>query len=328
MTELESCCAGILKFIEGNDNFLVTAHLSADGDAYGAALAIAYFLKMNGKNYQVVFHDQQKDEKYKFLQGWEEIVSYSDELLNEHFDAAIVVDVPSRARIGNPAKLLPEPEKTIKIDHHPEEDVFSSLSLVDVGASSTCQLVYELVARSALQMDFHLANQLMCGIMYDTGRFSFSNTSARDFEIAAHLASLGVSSNIIAAHLFFSNSLEALKVVGYGLANMETYLDGKVCLIYLPYDVMKKAENLDIDELANYSLAVKDVEVGLYVRHAEPTLTKISFRSKGKVDVNRVAKKFGGGGHVHAAGCRVKDTPEKVIPEIIAEINTQLNQQD
>jgi phosphoesterase RecJ-like protein len=327
MTELENCCAGILKFIEKNDNFLVTAHLSADGDAYGAALAIAYFLKLKGKNYRVVFHDQQKDDKYKFLQGWEDIVSYSDALLNDRFDAAIVVDVPSRARIGNPAKLLPAPEKCIKIDHHPEEDEFSSLSLVDVRASSTCQLVYELVVRSALEMDFHLANHLMCGIMYDTGRFSFSNTSARDFEIAAHLASLGVSSNIIAAHLFFSNSLEALKVVGYGLANMETYLNGKVCLIYLPYEVMKKAVNLDIDELANYSLAVKDVEVGLYVRHAEPTLTKISFRSKGKVDVNRVAKKFGGGGHVHAAGCRVNSSPEKVIPEIIAEIDAQLDNQ-
>ena len=225
MLELESCCAGILKFIEENDNFLVTAHLSADGDAYGAALAVAYFLKLNQKKCQIVFHDQQKDEKYKFLTGWEDIVSYSDEF-NECYDAAIVVDVPSRARIGNPSKLLPVPEKCIKIDHHPEEDLFSSLSLVDVRASSTCQLVYELVVRSNVQIDFNMANQIMCGIMYDTGRFSFSNTSARDFQIAAHLASLGVSSNIIAANLFFSNSLDALKVIGYGLSNMETYLDG------------------------------------------------------------------------------------------------------
>ncbi len=327
MEKLAKTCARVLDFIKWRDNFVVTAHINADGDAYGAALAIAYFLKQQGKKFEVIFHDQQKDKKYEFLWGWNEIQTY-DQVLKRNFDAAIVVDVPSKARIGDPADLLPAAEHCLKIDHHPIEEDFSEYHLVDTAASSTCQLVYEIIIRSGIQLDYDLATLLFVGIMYDTGRFSFSNTRQRDFEIAAHLVSYGVSSNQIAARLFFSNTFEALKVVGYGLKTMQSRLDGQVCVIFLPYEVMREARDLDIDELTNYSLAVKGVEVGIFVRQIEPNFTKVSFRSKGKVDVNQVARKFGGGGHVHAAGCRTSTAPEVIIDQIVAEIHRQLAPQE
>lgn len=323
MNELKNKCASLLHFIEQNDNYLVTAHLGADGDAYGAALAIAYFLEQSGKKYEVVFHDQKLDEKYEFLWGWQHIKSY-DSKMTQKYDAAIVVDVPSRARIGDPAKLLPDAPFCLKIDHHPIEDHFTDFSFVDTKASSTCQLIYEIISRSSAAMDATMADLLLSGIMYDTGRFSFANTRTRDFEIAAHLTSLGISSNIIAGNLFFSNTFDALKIVGYGLANMQSHLNGQLCIIYLPLEIMQQANGEDIDELANYSLSIRGVEVGLYVRHAASDLTKISFRSKGKVDVNKVARMFGGGGHVHAAGCRISTGPEDVLPKIISEIDRQL----
>ncbi|MCB0261834.1 MAG: hypothetical protein KDH98_01670, partial [Calditrichaeota bacterium] len=121
-----------------------------------------------------------------------------------------------------------------------------------------------------------------------------------------------------------SNTFDALKIVGYGLANMQSHLNGQLCIIYLPLEIMQQAKGEDIDELANYSLSIRGVEVGLYVRHAASDLTKISFRSKGKVDVNKVARMFGGGGHVHAAGCRISTGPEDVLPKIISEIERQL----
>lgn len=323
MEKLAKTCARALDFIKRHDNFLVTAHINADGDAYGAALAIAYFLKLQKKQYEIIFHDQTRDEKYDFLWGWEKIQPY-DQSMQRNFGAAIVVDVPSKARIGDPAAFLPEPAHCLKIDHHPIEEEFSDFHLVDTAASSTCQLVYEIVIRSGIELDYDFANLLFTGIMYDTGRFSFSNTRQRDFEIAAHLASFGVSSNQIASRLFFSNTLEALKIVGYGLENMQSRLDGRVCVIFLPYKIMRDAQHLDIDELTNYSLAVKGVEVGIFVRQVEPNFTKVSFRSKGRVDVNQVARKFGGGGHVHAAGCRTSVAPEVIIEQIVAEIHHQL----
>ena len=313
----------ILRFLETHDNYLITAHMNADGDAYGAALAMGYFLQKMSKNYRIIFHDREKEEKYNYLWGWKQIEPF-EKHVSQSFDAAVLVDVPSKKRIGDPAELLPAPEKCLKIDHHPDEEYFADLNLIDTHASSTCQLVYEIVSRSSVKMTHDLAVLLFSGIMYDTGRFSFSNTRSRDFEIAAHLATYRVNPSEIANYLFYSNSIESYKIIGYGLMNMETRLDGKVCIIQLPYEIMKEAKNLDIEELTNYSLAVKGVEVGLFIRQVETDFVKVSFRSKGKVDVNTVARVFDGGGHIHAAGCRTNGDPDELKEKILREIEKQL----
>ncbi len=313
----------ILDFLRRQDNYLVTAHLSADGDAYGAALAMAYLLEKWGKRYEIIFHDRHKEEKYSYLWGWDKIRACEGSR-SHSFTAAIVVDVPSRSRIGDPAALLPPPERCVKIDHHPIEEEFTRYSLVDTSASSTCQLIYDMLVRSGIEFDRVLADLLLSGIMYDTGRFSFSNTNRRDFEIAARLVSFGSQPNQIATHLFFNHNFQSLKILGYGLANMESYLDGRVCVICLPLSIMEQAQQVDIDELSNYSIAVKGAEVGLFIRQPEPGFVKVSFRSKGRVDVNKIARLFGGGGHIHAAGCRVTGNPEEIKHRIIAEIRAQL----
>lgn len=325
MKKIDKTCSGILDFIRGQDNFIITTHLSADGDAYGAALSVAFLLNQLGKSYDIVLHDQEKQIKYKYMWGWEDVLHYSENW-PKTYDAGIVVDVPSQTRIGDPASLLPAPANCVKIDHHPIEENFSDYNLVETAASSTCQLIYEIIVRSGIEFNYDVANLLLSGIMYDTGRFSFSNTNKRDFEIAAHLLSYDVNPNLVASHLFFNNDFESMKTIGYGLANMKSPLNGKVCLIYLPLDIMQRAEKLDIEELANYSLAVEDVEVGLFIRQPEPDFIKVSFRSKGLVDVNKVARSFGGGGHVHAAGCRVRGNPEELMQQIINKINDQLKE--
>ena len=323
MGNLNNICEQILDFFDKHDNFLITAHLSADGDAYGAALSIAFYLNFLSKKYEVVFHDQEKETKYDYLWGFDEIRSYNKNMTQE-YDAAVIVDVPSKSRIGDSANLLPIPEYCLKIDHHPVEEHLSEISLVDTSASSTCQLVYEILSRSNIVFEKELATLLLSGIMYDTGRFSFSNTSQRDFEIAANLTGAGASSNQIASHLFFNNSFESLKMVGYGLANMQLRLNGKVCVISLPLELMQSSKRIDTDELSNYSLAIKGVEVGLFVRQFDENITKVSFRSRGLVDVNKVARNFGGGGHLHAAGCRTNAEPDGLIENILIEIQKQL----
>lgn len=313
----------ILEFLSENDDFLLTTHLSADGDAYGSMLAMAYLLEMWGKKYEMIIHDREKEEKYSYLWGWEKIRVYHKDY-RRSYQAAVVLDVPSRSRIGDPEALLPLPEKCLKIDHHPVEEDFTRYSLVDTCASSTCQLVYEILTRGNVELDRNLSDLLLSGIMYDTGRFSFSNTNQRDFEIAADLVSYGSQPHQIATNLFFNNNFQSLKILGYGLSNIESHLDGKVCVIYLPTEILRQADQVDMEDLTNYSIAIKGVEVGLFIRQPEPGLIKVSFRSRGRVDVNKVARSFGGGGHIHAAGCRVSGDPEEIKDKIIGEIKAQL----
>lgn len=313
----------ILEFIKARNNFLLTTHMGADGDAYGAISAFSRFLDLCGKQHEIVFHDQELETRYQFFYGWEKIKPYSDKLPGL-YDAAIILDVPSKNRIGDPAKLLPPPENCIKIDHHPIEDELAHINLVDITASSTCLLVYEVISRSDVQMDFDLANALFGGIMYDTGRFSFSNTRQRDFEIAAHLLKYGVKPHDVANKIFFSSSFQSMRIIGRGLADMEVHLDGKLCIIFLPLEVMKNNNHNEIEELANYSVAIKGAEVGLFIREAKPNFFKVSFRSKGLVNVMEVAKVFGGGGHAHAAGARFEGNYNELKKRLISEVAKQL----
>lgn len=327
---MEKIISKILEFISANDNYLVTTHQNADGDAYASVLAVAYFLDNLDKKNEVVIHDPEKDTKYQYLRGWDRIISLpkdSDGRSKQpdtKYDAAIILDVPSKSRIGNPSKLLPPPEKCIKVDHHPEEEDLSHINLVDTAASSTCQLIYEIFSQGKVQFDYDLANLIFSGIMYDTGRFSFSNTRQRDFEIAAHLLQFGVKPHEVANRLFFSSSFDSLRVIGKGLAEMESHLDGKLCIIFLPLSVMQNNNHSEIEELANYSVAIKGSEVGLFIRETKPNFFKVSFRSRGLVNVNRVAKTFGGGGHAHAAGCKFEGDFSQLKQKLISEVGKQL----
>jgi phosphoesterase RecJ-like protein len=314
----------ILDFIENTNNFLITSHQNADGDAFASVLATAYLLEYWKKSYQIIIHDNAIDQKYQFLWGIEKIKSFDPDS-KQNFDAAIVLDVPNLERIGKPAVLLPGKDKCIKIDHHPVEEEFAELSMVDITASSTSQVIFDMIEESSIPLSQELAQIIYTGIMYDTGRFSFSNTRKRDLEIAAILFDYDVKPHLIANHMFFSNSFDSMKTLGYALNNMQVYLDGSLSIIFLPYEVMRNNTQAEVEELANYSVSIRGVEVGLFIREIEPEFYKVSLRSRGRINVNIIAKIFGGGGHDHAAGARFKGSIKELKDKMIREVDKLLS---
>ncbi len=314
--------AAILALINRHETFMVTAHISADGDAYGAALATAYLLEKLGKKVEVIFSDVDIDEKYRSLAGWEDIISWSSDL-NREFDAAIAVDVSSRKRIGDAAALLPEADRCVMIDHHPKEEQFADTIMHDTAASSASRLVFELVEAAGIEMDADLATLILTGIMFDTGRFAFSNTSSRDFEIAGKLIEAGARPEKVSELMMFNIPLISLKTIGYGLADLETRLNGKVGLIFLSKERIEVEEPLDIDPLASYSLSPRGAEVGIFIRETSE-LFKISLRSKGLIDVSAIAREIGGGGHKQAAGCRFEGEYNTLLERLLNLIEQQL----
>ena len=314
----------VLKFIGSNDKFLLSAHINADGDAVASVIATKLLLDKFGKTSYMVFNDAEIDSRFNYLKNFDKIIHYNNELKLK-IESAIILDVPGTHRLGDVAKLLPDPSKVVKIDHHPEEDRFAEINMSDEGASSTTQLIYEIIDQSELEIDFDLAQAIYTGIVYDTGRFSFSNTTSRDMYICGEMIDLGIEPAEINNRIFFENSFDALRTIGRGLANLESYLDGAVNVIYLDYESMSKNHQGEIEELANYSVAIRGGEVGLFIREAKPGFHKVSFRSKGKVDVNQVAKKtFNGGGHARAAGCKVEASKEEILKKILTEIEKRL----
>jgi len=313
----------IFSFLKANDHFLLSAHINADGDAVASVIAMGLLLEKMKKNYYMVFHDEQVDTRFKYLKNFDKIYHY-DFSLRLPIRSAVILDAPGIKRLGKVAKLLPDRSQIVKIDHHPVEDDFAAITMVDEGASSATQLIYEVIELSKIKCNLDLAEAIYTGIVYDTGRFSFSNTTARDMYICGKMIESGVEPAKINDRIFFENSFEAIRTIGRGLADMENFLDGRVNVIYLDFDTMRQNHHGEIEELANYSVAIRGGKVGVFIREIRPGFHKISLRSKDEINVNIIAKKFQGGGHMRAAGCRLEGTKREVIDQIIKEIAKQL----
>jgi len=313
----------VIDFIQHNDSFLVSAHINADGDAVASVIAVGQLLEHFKKRYYMVLHDSQINTRYSYLKNYDRIIT-NNFALDLQIKAAIILDVPGTKRLGDVEKLLPHRSKIVKIDHHPEEDDFAAVSMADEKASSTTQLVYEVLDQAKVKIDFDLAQAIYTGIVYDTGRFSFSNTTSRDMYICGKMIDIGVEPSKINDRIFFENSFDAIRTIGRGLAEIEHFLHGAVNVIYLDHSTMSRDHHGEIEELANYSVAIRGGKVGIFMREIRPRFHKISLRAKAEIDVNRVARKFHGGGHIRAAGCRMDGTKTEVIEKLLAEIKKQL----
>jgi len=313
----------IKQFILDHDHFLVAGHINADGDAISASLAIAKLLDVIGKKYRLIFDDQRLDQRFNFLDGYDQIESFQD---STKFDAkaAIICDTPTIERLGKPANLLPNYNQIVKIDHHPSDDHFAHYDLVDCNSSSTTCLVYQLLEEFNMDYSVELAQIIMTGLMYDTGRFSYQNTKAIDFEIAAKMMNYGAQPEISYKKTFSENSKQAFKTIGKGLAGMESYFNDQVGIIFLNLEDTNLNEPEEIEELASFTTGIRGCHIGYFIREVEPDVYKISCRSKGKVDVRAIAGVFGGGGHQKASGCHLTGTLKSVKDQLLNETKKHL----
>lgn len=315
----------ILNFIEQNDNFLLTAHINADGDAIACILGASLFLDRLNKNYSLVLHDQFIDSKYDYIKNWDKIQSFSEKLMEDNnIKAALIFDAPGHKRIGEVSQLINNGTPGLKIDHHPSEDNFSEIDWVDTESSSASAMLYEMIKQSNVKLDKEIAEAIYTGIIFDTGRLSYSNTRPRDYEICCHLVSSGVNPGEITNRMFFNNKAKSLQVVGQGLKSIKQYLDGNVTVITLLNNDLDGVQQYEIEDLANYSVSLRDSEVGIFIREIEPGKFKISLRSKSLVDVSVIASQFDGGGHVRASGCSYDGTYQSLLDELLAAIQKQL----
>ncbi len=330
-TAYKTIAGEILEFIKSGDNFLLSAHINADGDAIASVIAMKLFLSKMDKRSVIVLSDQRVDNRFRYLKHFDDILSYSTDLDLKPYlpsgkiEHAIFLDVPGLKRLGDVSRLVPAPENVVKIDHHPSEDRLAEIEWVDEYASSTTAMVYEILELSDIAIDKQMASAIYTGIVYDTGRFSFSNTGARDLYICARMVEAGADAPELTNRIFFENSFNALKTIGKGLCSLENHLDGMVNVIYLSHKDMTQSNYEEIEELANYSVAIRGGKIGLFIREIKPNFHKVSFRSKSNVDVNVVAKAFNGGGHSKAAGCRLEGSKDDVIQKILKEIQKQID---
>jgi phosphoesterase RecJ-like protein len=290
----------ILTILEEESRFLIASHRRPDGDALGAALGLAAWLRGRDSTACVLSPDG-VPEPYRSLPGSDGVETALSAGASDSI--AIVLDTPDLDRAGAPDGCLRCAKLLINIDHHPDNSMFGDLNLVDPGASSTALLVYELIAASTPPPSVDVASLLYVGVLTDTGAFRFGNTDGRTFDTAAALVRLGADPAALARGVYGEQPVESLRLLGLVLASVERALEGRVSLMYVTRSMRDEAGATgdDIDGLASYGRLIEGVQVALLLRE-EGSNVRVSLRSSGRVDVNEIAKRLGGGGHGAAAG--------------------------
>ena len=308
---------------------VLTTHVNADGDGVGSQAATAAWLEEAGVRVAIINPTPFPD-GLRFLLHNEEIIVDADsreaDVALKGADVVLVLDTSEPNRVAPLLDRL-DPERTLVVDHHPPgPSVVGSTAVQDPEAAATGELVYDLIRTAKPTWPRAVVEGIYVALVSDTGSFRFSNTSPRTHQIAAEMISRGVDPEAMYQRLFATFPRRRLELLREALGSLEVDMDAGIAWMVLPREVDLKLDTTteDYDGLIDHARSVEGAKVAILFRETAEGETKISFRSSSSADVNRVARAFGGGGHVKASGALIPAPPEETVDRVLDEVRDEL----
>ncbi len=304
----------VVELIENKQNFAITTHVRPDGDGIGSSLGLCWLLRSLGKSAEVIVRDG-IPAAYAQLPGADEIKQIAE--VNGKYDAIFVIECSDLARPG--IKGL-ENQFTVNIDHHATSEHFGTINWIDQTASAVGEMIYNLCKAIGGRITREIAECVYLALVTDTGSFHFPNTTDRTLKVASELVKVGVKPAQISEVVYNSYPWSRIELMRQVLATVFRNESGTIAWMRQTLEMAESSEAVDGDNngFVNIPLAAKEVEAVVYMREVQPNEYRVSLRSKGSINVARVAEKFGGGGHKNASGCRVEGDWDLREKEIVA----------
>ena len=305
----------ILEEIEHAQTILICGHVRPDGDCLGSAFALREYCLGLGKNADVC-SPSPIPESYKFMRQSEKF----NVLSRKTYDLFIAVDCATQDRIGKMEGFFRSASRTVCIDHHEGHEGFADVNLVKNYASSTCEIVFDLLEPTG-KITREIANYLYIGLSTDTGHFMHSNTDSKVMYTAYRLSCLGAECHNIATELYRSRSRNKTMLIAKSIEAMRFFMNDTVCIIPMTQELLDECNisSNDTEGIIDYAISINGVEIGISMCAEKENEYKVSFRSRTR-HVNEIAAVFGGGGHIYAAGCRICGKTEDVIDKLLKAI--------
>lgn len=310
----------ILKFKEQLNeasSIALISHIDPDGDNLGSLTALSKSLLNLGKKVYPIEFDK-IPENLKFLPN----LDLLSDNTNINIDMIICLDCANYKRLGQIDELFNKAKYRINIDHHQSNEFYGDVNIVKKGYSSTCELVFDLINEINLPIDKEISMSLLTGISTDTGRFLYSATTADTLAKASRLVENGADMMKINELIYQSKKFEAQLLENEILSKTEIYND-YVAFGFVMTDQLNKynVEISDIDSVINTFRDTDKIKISVLIKQQTENEYKVSFRSKGNIDVGLIAKNLGGGGHKNAAATRITGNFETVSNKIKEEID-------
>lgn len=313
-----------LELLRVNQRFLLVGHVRPDGDCLGSQGALAQGLQGLGKEVTIVNADAPVA-AFDYLSRQLPYRVYGGGELPPH-DVVVLLDFNELGRTGPMAAAIERaPSRKVVVDHHPYDGVpWWDASFVDISASATGVLVWRILRALNAPLDALVARAAFTSLVTDTGWFRYSNTDAETLALASEMVALGADPAFLFGALFQRRPAVEPLAMAAVLSRLEYFAEGRLAVADQPLGNGGAPGLDDGDPVLDILRAVESVEVVLYVRETEPGSCKLSARSKTDFDVNRLARRFGGGGHMKASGATIPGTLAEVRARLVAAAVEQL----
>ena len=307
----------VVELIENKNKFGITTHIKPDGDGVGSSLGLCWLLRSLGKSAEVIVRGD-IPVSYRSLPGADEIRDV--ESLDKDYDAVFIIECSDLERPG--IKGL-EDQFTVNIDHHATSEHFGTINWIDSTASAVGEMIYNLCKAIGGRVTREIAECVYMALVTDTGSFHFSNTTDRTLKVASELIKAGAKPATISEAVYNNYPWSRIELMRQVLATVRRDESGKVAILRQTLEMRKIAAAVDGDNngFVNIPLAAREVLAVVYMREVGSDEYRVSLRSKGDINVAKVAEKFGGGGHRNAAGLRVEGDWNQKELELVAAVS-------
>jgi phosphoesterase RecJ-like protein len=300
----------ILQTFREKTHFVIATHMHPDGDALGSLLGLIEILKKMDKKVFGLVEEPVPDLYRFFPQSAQLNTSRAD--LHDFLraggsdSAAVVLDCGEIERLGSLQVALAAIKPLVVIDHHQTHQNYGDYRWIEPTSSSTGEMIYEVCEALGQTPTLRCAFDLYVAIVSDTGSFRYECTGARTLEIAAKLVGAGVNPQEVASHLYDNYKVARLKLMEMVLGTLRLHEENSIAFIHVTREMFARSGALaeDAEGFINYPRALAGVKVSAFLKEMPNETISVSLRAKGACDVSEVAKRFGGGGHRNAAGCR------------------------
>ena len=303
----------VVELIETKKRFAITSHVRPDGDGLGSSLALYWLLTALGKEAEIITCDL-IPQSYLRLPGADKIRITSS--VDRQYDAVFVIECSDILR---PSLKDLEKQLVVNIDHHTTSELFGSINWIDPTASAVGEMVYNLCKAIGVRVTKEIAECIYTALLTDTGSFHYSNTTDRTFKVASELVKAGAQPAKLSEAVFNSYPWCKLELMAHVMATAKRDETGRIAWMRQSLHMLETtcAEEHDGDGFVNLLLTVGEVEVAAFLKEQEPGVYRTSLRSKGDINVARIAEGLGGGGHRNAAGCTLRGSWEEAEEKII-----------
>ena len=314
------------RALEGVKTVVLLGHIHPDGDCIGSTLGLYNYLRENEPGLEVSLYLDHPAAKFSYLKNFDRI---GTELEPERrFDLCITLDSSDTERLGEFYPYFETAGKTLCVDHHRTNGNFAGENVVLPDASSCCEVLYTLLREEAVSRD--TAECLYTGIVHDTGVFKYNSTSGKTMAIAGALMDKGLDCARIIDDSFYRKTYVQNQIMGRALVESNLFMDGRCICSAIDLKDMDfyGADSSDLDGIIDQLRVTEGVECAIFIYEKQAGEFKVSLRSNNYVDVSRIAACFGGGGHIHAAGCTMTGNVPDILNRLSGCILIQLKEHE